>query len=237
MNKNLAITLLQNQRQEIDSFKSGKASDPIFFKWSRDTSIAISKIFNNDISHNSDFQNISFESSWIVDIDEEKKYFIDRLIRADYLLQSFIDEINNFWSLEDSENSYSDLFVSLTRIDELKLIKSIEFDLAKLTRLCEELNNAYINKCYFTCAMIPRAILDHIPPIFGMKNFVEVINNYPFTKSIKKNLEHLDSSLRNISDTHLHKQISSKEILPSKQQINFSNDLDVLLGEVLRILK
>jgi hypothetical protein len=50
-------------------------------------------------------------------------------------------------------------------------------------------------------------------------------------------MEHLDKSLRKIADAHLHPQIRKKEILPNKTQVNFSNDLDVLLSEIVRILK
>ena len=48
---------------------------------------------------------------------------------------------------------------------------------------------------------------------------------------------HLDSSSRKIADAFLHTQIRSKEVLPNSTQIDFSNDLDVLLSEIYRTLK
>jgi hypothetical protein len=130
------------------------------------------------------------------------------------------------------------LFIDQTRLDELRAIKSPRYDLIKLVRLCEELNTCYINNCYLTTAMVGRAILDHVPPIFTCKNFAEVANNYiSGSKSFKQSMTNLESSLRKIADAHLHTQIRNKETLPNKTQVNFSNDLDVLLAEIVRLLK
>jgi len=46
--------------------------------------------------------------------------------------------------------------------------------------------------------------------------------------------ETLDASLRNIADTHLHLPIRSRDKLPTITQVNFRQDLDVLLQEVVR---
>lgn len=129
-----------------------------------------------------------------------------------------------------------DSFVNFSRISELKVLSSNDFDLSRLIKLLEELNIAYENECYMTSAMICRAILDHIPPIFSKKTFVEVANNYG-GKSFKGNAHHLQNSLRNIADNHLHQPIRKKEVLPNPHQINFSNDLDVILAEIIRLLK
>jgi len=50
-------------------------------------------------------------------------------------------------------------------------------------------------------------------------------------------MTHLDKSSRKIADAFLHTHIRNKEVLPNKTQVNFSRDLDVLLGEIVRILK
>ena len=129
-----------------------------------------------------------------------------------------------------------DSFINFSRISELKDISSDDFDLSRLIRLLEELNIAYENECYMTSAMICRAILDHIPPLFGKRTFIEVANNY-IGKSFRGNAQHLQNSLRNIADNHLHQPIRKKEVLPTANQINFSSDLDVILSEIIRILK
>ena len=85
--------------------------------------------------------------------------------------------------------------------------------------------------------MILRAIIDHVPPIFGVNTFQEVGNNYKGTKSFKKGMDRLNNSLRNIADSHLHIQIRNKEDLPTFNQVNFVADLDLLLSEIVRVMK
>lgn len=131
----------------------------------------------------------------------------------------------------------SHTYINTGRIKELKTIKNINFDLTKLIRLCEEINISFANKSYISCGMLIRSVIDHIPPIFGVSNFSEVENNYKGTKSFKESMKHLNSSSRKIADQYLHTQIRNKEVLPNEQQIDFSNDMDVLLSEIYRILK
>lgn len=128
-------------------------------------------------------------------------------------------------------------YVNPERIKELKNIKSKKFDLTKLIKLCEELNFAFGNKSYLSVAMIVRAILDHVPPIFGCKKFSGVANNYKGSKSFKESMTHLDGSSRKIADAFLHVQIRQKETLPNSTQVDFSNDADVLFSEIVRLLR
>jgi hypothetical protein len=128
-------------------------------------------------------------------------------------------------------------YVDQGRLRELRAIQSSQFDLAKLVALCEELNRCYHNDCFFAVAMLTRAILDHVPPIFRYKSFPEVANNYKGTKSFVQSMQHLENSSRKIADSYLHTQIRSKESLPTRVQVNFANDLDVLLSEIVRTLK
>lgn len=68
--------------------------------------------------------------------------------------------------------------------------------------------------------------------------FSEVANNYSGgTKSFKKAMKNLDTSSRNIADNNIHSQIRAKEILPTSNQIDFSQELDLLLSEIIRIAK
>jgi hypothetical protein len=128
-------------------------------------------------------------------------------------------------------------YVNLGRINEIKSISNDKFDLRKLVRLCEELNICFAGDCYLSTMMLTRAILDHVPPIFGCSKFSEVANNYSGGTSFKQLMQRLEQSSRNISDQYLHSQIRKSETLPNITQINFSNELDVLLAEVTRILK
>jgi len=133
-------------------------------------------------------------------------------------------------------NTVSRAFVDPDRINEIKSITSENFDLSKLVRLCEELNICFAGECYLSMVMLIRAILDHVPPIFQCKAFSELANNYSGAKSFKQAMQHLENSSRKISDYYLHSQIRNSETLPNVTQIDFSNDLDFLLAEVVRVL-
>ena len=127
-------------------------------------------------------------------------------------------------------------YVAHSRIDELRAASKTKWDTARLVRLLEELNTAHANGLYMATAMLGRAITDHVPPIFGRTDFSEVANNITGNQSLKRSLIVLDTSLRNIADSHLHLHIRKKEALPTERQIAFGPDLDVLLGEVSRLL-
>lgn len=131
----------------------------------------------------------------------------------------------------------SRIFVDINRIDELSKIKNDKYDLTRLIKLCKEINIASTTDSVLSVAMIARTIINHIPPIFGCKNFTEVANNYNGGKSFKQLMQRLDESLKNIADLHLHKQISSSEVLPNYTQVNFAAEIDLLLAEIISILK
>jgi hypothetical protein len=123
-----------------------------------------------------------------------------------------------------------------TRLGELRALSSAQFDFKKLIRLCEEINTAYSQGCYFATAMLIRGLLDHVPPIFGKSSLSEVANNYGGGgKSFNETIHHLENAARKIADAHLHMPIRKSETLPVAQQVNFAAQLDVLLSEIVRI--
>lgn len=131
-------------------------------------------------------------------------------------------------------------FIDYSRLKELEQISNSKYDLTKLIQLSKEIEWSFVNGNYYATALLQRAFIDHIPPLFNCKNFGEVVNNYKSegnSKSFKKSMEHLDNSLRAIGDSSIHSQIRQKEVLPSEKQVDFSNDFDVLLAEIVRILK
>lgn len=128
------------------------------------------------------------------------------------------------------------VLIAESRLGELRALTSPQFDFRKLVRLCEELNVASREECYFATAMLTRSVLDHVPPIFGKKNFDEVANNYG-TKSFKGAMQHLQNASRNVADGHLHQQIRKSETLPTVQQVHCGQQLDVLLEEIVRITR
>jgi hypothetical protein len=123
-------------------------------------------------------------------------------------------------------------FVAKSRIEDLKSINSKEFDLSRLIKLCEEINSNYKMGNYLSVGMIGRTILNHIPPIFGLRSFDEVANNIG-TKSFKDSMRQLSVYFKNVADSYLHQQIRKKEVLPNPAQVEFRSPLDVLLESVI----
>lgn len=128
------------------------------------------------------------------------------------------------------------MLIAESRLEELRALTSSDFDFRKLIRLCEELNVASCEESYFATGMLTRGLLDHVPPIFGVRSFSEVANNYVGgSKSFKDTMLHLDTGAKKIADGFLHTQIRKSEMLPTAQQVNFAPALDLLLGEIIRI--
>lgn len=154
-----------------------------------------------------------------------------------------LDETNTFLKNPNPEKikeffkNNSLIYISQSRIDEIACIKNKKWDTTKLISLCKELNISSSNNLVIAVAAIQRSIINHIPPIFGFENFGQVVANYKTGKSIKKSFERLNSSMKDISDNHLHSHISKVDSPPNMMQVDFSNDLDVLLAEVCKLLK
>lgn len=128
--------------------------------------------------------------------------------------------------------------VAESRLVELRLLVSPDFDFRKLVRLCEEINATYGLQCYYATAMLIRGLLDHVPPLFGFKSFGEVANNYAGGgRSFKETVQHLENASRKVGDAHLHMPIRKSETLPVAQQVNCGQQLDVLLSEIVRITR
>ena len=134
-------------------------------------------------------------------------------------------------------NNKTQQYVDEERITELSEIESKNFNTSKLIRLLREINMAYNNDCYLTIGILVRAVIDHVPPIFGCTSFPEVANNYKGTKSFKSAMQRLNDSLRNLADSYLHVQIRRIESLPTINQVDFRAEFDALLSEVSRVLQ
>jgi len=81
--------------------------------------------------------------------------------------------------------------------------------------------------------MLLRAIIDHVPPLFGAASFPQLVGNIG-SQSFKQSMRFLDEGLRSIADAHLHTQIRKREALPAMNQVDpFRAPLDVLYAEIL----
>lgn len=129
-------------------------------------------------------------------------------------------------------------YISLKRIEEIESLSNKNFDFSQLIQLCKEINICYSNECYYAIAMLVRSIMDHIPPLFEMSNFTQVVNNYSADKdarSFKQSMIHLQMAMRPISNSLIHSQIRSTEYTINEISIDAKISIDKLLSEVVRI--
>jgi len=128
-------------------------------------------------------------------------------------------------------------YVNPSRIAALHELDRPRLDPKRLICLLEELNKAAASDCYMATAMVVRAILDHVPTVYGYRTFAQVVANYGWPQSVKRSMDHLDKSLRNIADGHLHLPMRQAEDVPTFHQVDFRPALDQLLGDVTIALR
>jgi AraC-like DNA-binding protein len=122
-------------------------------------------------------------------------------------------------------------FIATELIDQLGQLQNPDFDLTRLLRYCEEINDNYSRGNYLSVAFLSRGLLDHCPPIFGQPSF-DAVAAYAEGRSFRSVAERLNKSLKKIAEHHMHKQIGKKEMPPTLEEINFSADLSFLLGRI-----
>ena len=123
-------------------------------------------------------------------------------------------------------------YVDLMRIDQLKSISSKQFDLSRLIRLCEELNINFTEKCCLGTIMITQAIIDHIPPIFGCSTFSAITAENSGSNAFKQAIRNLSDGFGKIAGRYLNRQIKDIEPLPAISQVDFSEEIDILLVQI-----
>ena len=100
--KDKAIQRLQRALDAIEDLKQSKrrSSSPEFKKWHRDTKIAIARTFGEDSSQMEDLAGISysrFSISPSITNSDRQQIYIDGLEVATAILQSMIEEVEEFW--------------------------------------------------------------------------------------------------------------------------------------------
>lgn len=184
----------------------------------------------------------------IIEVCEKNDLFERGYFGGEWLTAKILEQIgkrvtddfisDDFGYLKDSRILAKSVgeYVEPERIDELSKINDADFDFTKLIAYLKELNVSYSHGLYLSIPPLVRAVIDHIPPVFGKANFADVCGSYG-SHSFKESMKNLNNSSRKIADSFLHSQIRKQENLPNKTQINFKNDLDVLLQEIVRIRK
>jgi hypothetical protein len=172
-------------------------------------------------------------SEQIIDLDTSPEY-MEAAYDLKANLQGVIDYIKEVAKDPDYENGLkiNAAFIDQETMTKLRSSKVSTFDLTKLIRFCDELNDSYRRANYLTCALLIRAIMNHVPPIFGAQTFAQVVASSG--KSIKSVLSRLEDEARPIADLHTHMHIRQRESLPSKNQIEpYKASFEILLQEIL----
>jgi hypothetical protein len=216
----IRIRRLARDRTELlisDSHWLSVESEHLLFRWPKNPS-------EPDETKRNQLAALTFKR--LLEMHSEVREFLQTELRKDGLLGSPKEELPRAHA--------NILYVSSERLDQLRLLDRKTLDLKRLIRMCEELNRCYSEGCLIAVGILVRAIIDHIPPIFDKTNFKDVAGQG--SKSIKSSLHRLDKSSRDIADELLHQQIRRTETLPTDTRVNFSNDLDVLLAEIIRVI-
>ena len=122
--------------------------------------------------------------------------------------------------------------ISPELIKALREAKPNSFDALRLAEYCREINSGFGHRNLISCLLLMRAVLNHVPPVFGHTDFSQVAAHA--SRSLKDNFEHLDESLRKIGDLYTHQQIRKKDHVPTPGQVEkFGPQFELLLQEVL----
>lgn len=103
--------------------------------------------------------------------------------------------------------------------------KDTTFRTDKLLALVRELNANYADEHPYACQMLLRAILDHIPPVFGQEKFQHVVAHGPWGRTEKVYMKQL-TEFRASADDALHRQIGTRTSrfsisdLPTRASVN-----------------
>jgi hypothetical protein len=127
-------------------------------------------------------------------------------------------------------------FIDGELLQQVAEIRSSRYDCTRLVSMCRELNSSYAHGNVHAVAMLVRAILDHVPPIFGCEKFSQVAAQVS-GKSLKHSFERLDVQSRKVADKLLHSHIRDREMAPTLTEVAFNSELAQLLSEVCRLLK
>lgn len=176
----------------------------------------------------------------VVSIPSHVRLDIDSLVEtydlhADLLVVA--DDLRSH-AVGSQEIAVDDLgrFISQSAIDELKDMRVPEHDARKLIRFCEEINSSYAQGNLFAVMLLLRALMNHVPPIFGRRTFKEVVAQS--SRSVKEILKPLEDIARDIADHHSHATVRHNEPLPSISQVDpFKPSVEFFVHELATQLK
>jgi hypothetical protein len=228
-----ALSLATRLADEIDQFplgRCGPSDDPDmqyaysagFYDIAKRFVAAVKRVGDPDLSEM--LANIDTSSSaYIADAHELRR---NLLVVIDALRERAEDP--TYASTAAANGAFLDKDVLL----KLKAVENPRLDPRKLVKMCEELNDAYARANYISAVLLLRAIINHVPPIFGVETFSAVVAQSG--RSVRNILSRLSEDARPIADLHTHVLIQPTEHLPTKNQIEpYKASFEVLINEIL----
>ncbi|NHO85142.1 hypothetical protein [Micromonospora sp. CMU55-4] len=109
--------------------------------------------------------------------------------------------------------------------DLVKQAQGTRWDTTKLLELLRELNDNYRAGNAYAAHALLRALLDHVPPLFGQASFAQVANNHQWGRTDSRYVRRL-VAFRDQADDAMHRQISklpcllSMEDMPARAAVN-----------------
>jgi hypothetical protein len=122
--------------------------------------------------------------------------------------------------------------VSSDVIRRLVAVQTAKVDTEVLVGLCREINSSWSHGNVVATALVMRAVLNYVPPVFGHETFPQVVAQSP--RTLKEAWSHLEEGLRKVADFHAHRRLGPADIFPSPAQVEpFKPQFELLLHEVL----
>ncbi len=100
MEKQKIIEKLKERLEVLRGLSASATKDPAFKKWRRDTDVSLEHLFGKDTRHIRDFRGVSFTPGSYNMMNPEPAFaqaFVNGKASADALLQSMIDEVQEYW--------------------------------------------------------------------------------------------------------------------------------------------
>lgn len=114
MEKEHAKTILNSLIERSVELQKIHSDSPAFVKWKRDTKIAITNIFSGNTGPISDFYRIQFTSNYPPNSTEYQKVYVKGLQNSAAILESMIQEIDQYWLNSTPEAKQTTPTLSIT---------------------------------------------------------------------------------------------------------------------------
>ncbi|MFG1955030.1 hypothetical protein [Micromonospora sp. NPDC048830] len=120
-------------------------------------------------------------------------------------------------------------YINPLALEQLRECAGTGWDTTKLVALAEELDACWRAGHVYAAHTVLRALLDHVPPLFGQKGFAAVASSHPWEKTDSNYLRRL-SAFRDQADDALHRQISKRPDLLMLDNLPPAAAVNALLG-------